>query len=257
MLLVVDIGNTNIVIGVYRADELLHSWRLTTVKERTADEYRILVAGLLESMNIDAGGIEDIIISSVVPETLPYFIEMSEEFFKKTPYVVGPGIKTGMPILFDNPREVGADRIVNAVAAYSKYRQELVIVDFGTATTFDGVSRDGSYLGGAIAPGINVSLEALVSRASKLPKVEIAKPPSIIGKNTIHGIQAGIFHGYLSLIDGMMRKMKDEIGGNCKGIATGGYANLFAPESREIDEVESNLILEGLKIIYTRNIEMR
>ncbi|MEZ4600422.1 MAG: type III pantothenate kinase [Syntrophotaleaceae bacterium] len=253
MLLVIDVGNTNTVLGVYQEDRLLHSWRITTDKTRTVDEYAILMHELLRLGGISFAEIRDIIISSVLPPTRNALEGLCSKYFDLTPYVVGPGMKTGMPIQYDNPREVGADRIVNAVGAFEKRRCSLIIVDFGTATTFDLVSARGEYQGGAIAPGLSISAEALFQRASKLPRVEFSRPPQVIAKNTVNSIQAGLYYGYVGLVDGIVQRMKEEARENPVVIATGGLARVIAPDSQTIDEVEPFLTLEGLRILYLRN----
>jgi type III pantothenate kinase len=255
VLLVIDVGNSNIVLGIYDDERLVRDWRISTEKSKTTDEYGILVHDLFRLAGIDFADIKDIIISSVVP-TLTGALEMlSHQYFGFKPYVVGPGIKTGMPIQYDNPKEVGADRIVNAVAGFEKHHCALIIVDFGTATTFDYVNKRGEYCGGAIAPGLMISMEALFQKASKLPRVEIVKPPSIIAKNTVNSMQAGIFFGYVGLVDGIVTRMKGESKENPRVIATGGLAGLIAPESATIEEVDEYLTLEGLRILYQRNRE--
>jgi len=255
MLLVIDVGNTNIVLGIYNGERLEREWRIATDKAKTPDEYGILVHSLFDLSGRRFDDITDIIISSVVPTMTGVLERLARQFFKLKPYVVGPGIKTGMVIQYDNPREVGADRIVNAVAGYEKYRTALIIVDFGTATTFDYVNRRGEYCGGAIAPGLAISMEALFQKASKLPRVEVTKPPQVIARNTVNSMQSGIVFGYVGLVDGIVTRMKGEAKDNPKVIATGGLAALIAPETRTIDAVEEYLTLEGLRILYERNRE--
>ncbi len=253
MLLVIDVGNTNTVVGVFDGDKLVQSWRVRTVANHTVDEYGMLIYSLYKSSKISTRSIRDIIISCVVPPMLNILGPLCEKYFHVKPLIVEPGIKTGMPIHYDNPKEVGADRIVNAVAAFEKYRTELIIVDFGTATTFDYVSAKGEYLGGCIAPGIVISSEALFEKASKLPRVEFKKPKTIIAKDTISSMQAGIMFGYAGLVDGIVERMKAEVKSNPKVIATGGLAVVIAPETKSIDVVDESLTLEGLRIIYLKN----
>jgi len=254
MLLVVDVGNTNIVLGVYDGDRLIQHWRVSTDREKSADEYGMLLYNLFSFRNLKFSDIHAIAISSVVPPLTVPLTRMCQRYFNVEPLIIGPGTKTGMAIKYENPREVGADRIVNAVAAYAKFGGPLVIVDFGTATTFDAVAANGDYLGGAIAPGIGISTEALFQRAAKLPRIELVKPKSVIARNTVHSMQAGIIYGYVGQVDEIVRRMKEELGGKAYVVATGGLANLIASETTEIQSVEPFLTLEGLRLLYERNL---
>ena len=249
-LLVVDVGNTNVVLGIYRGDVLAGSWRLATARERTADEYGILTKQLIGDV---AGNLDGAIVSSVVPPLNSAFAGMIEQHFGIDPLFVEPGVKTGIAIHVDNPQEVGADRIVNCVAAFERYGGPTIIVDFGTATTFDVVTANAEYVGGVIAPGLNISAEALFARASRLPRVDIRRPPTVIGTNTVVNMQSGLYFGYLGLVDGILARMKSELPPLKKILATGGLAALLARDSEYIEEVVDDLTLEGLKIIYDRN----
>jgi type III pantothenate kinase len=253
MLLVIDAGNTNIVLGFFDGERLVRDWRVSTDKSKTVDEYGILLHDLFRLAGIGFREIDAIIISSVVPTLTGVLEQLARKYIGCEPLVVGPGIRTGMPILYDNPREVGADRIVNAVAGFEKHKRSLIIVDFGTATTFDYVNRRGEYCGGAIAPGLMISLEALFQKASKLPRVELLKPPTLIAKNTVNSMQAGIYFGYVGLVNEIVSRMKEESRDDPRVIATGGLACLIAPETKTIDEVDELLTLEGLRILYLRN----
>lgn len=253
MLLVVDVGNTNTVLGLFDGDQLVHDWRIRTVVDHTVDEYGMLIYNLYKTSRISSRKIQDIIISCVVPPMLNILEPLCQKYFNLKPLIVGPGVKTGMPIYYDNPKEVGADRIVNAVAGYEKYKKDLIIVDFGTATTFDYVSEKGEYMGGCISPGIMISSDALFERAAKLPRVELSKPKSIVAKDTVSSMQAGIMYGYAGLVDGICDRMKAEVKSNPLVVATGGLAKIVAPETKSIDVVDEMLTLEGLRIIYLRN----
>jgi type III pantothenate kinase len=250
-LLVVDVGNTNIVLGIYRGDQLVGSWRLATARDRTADEYGILAAQLIG--NDYDGKLEGAIVSSVVPPLNAAVTWMIQKYFDIEPLFVEPGVKTGIAIHVDNPQEVGADRIVNCVAAYDAFGGPTFIVDFGTATTFDVVTENAEYVGGVIAPGLNISAEALFARAARLPRVDVKRPPSVIGTNTVVNMQSGLYFGYLGLVDGILERMKKEVGTPKRVVATGGLATLFIGDSQHIDEIDSELTLKGLKIIYDRN----
>ena len=254
MLLVMDVGNTNTVLGVYAKTNLLAHWRLTTVRDRTVDEYGILARNLLSLAEIDASAIDALIVASVVPPLNSVLESMARGYFKVKPLFVEPGVRTGMPILYENPQEVGADRIVNGVAAYERFKSAAIVVDFGTATTFDAISSQGEYLGGAIAPGLAISAEALFERAARLPRVDIRRPPSVIGRNTTHSLQAGLFHGYIALVRGIVERMREEMGGKVRTIGTGGLVLALEAELRAVlDDMDPNLTLEGLRIIHERN----
>jgi len=252
-ILAIDIGNTNIVLGVYQGEELIAYWRMATALHRMADENAVLLGAFLTRSGLSFSEIEDGIVSCVVPPLLPVFQEMCQRYMNFTLLVVEPGIRTGMPILYDNPQEVGADRIVNAVAAKELYGTPLIIIDFGTATTFDVVSNEGDYLGGAIAPGVAVASEALVERAAKLPHIELIVPPQAIGKNTTASMQSGIMYGYVSLVEGMVTRLQRELEGEAHVVATGGLAPVIAGQTPVIEAVNQNLTLEGLRLLYNLN----
>ncbi|AJQ29277.1 MULTISPECIES: type III pantothenate kinase [Pelosinus] len=253
MLLVFDIGNTNIVLGAYEGEELLQHWRVSTDRQKTGDEYGMLINNLFAYGGLSIKDISEVIISSVVPPLVVPLVKMCQRYFKVEPLVVGAGIRTGIFIKYENPREVGADRIVNAVAAHHKYSGPLIIVDFGTATTFCVIGENGDYLGGAISPGIGISTEALFQRAAKLPRIELVKPKSVICRNTVTSMQSGIIYGFVGQVEGIVKRMKEEMDQDAYVIATGGLANLIAQETSVINAVEHFLTLEGLRIIYDLN----
>lgn len=253
MFLAIDVGNTHIMLGVFSNDNIVVYWRLPTREDSTEDELGMVVKNLLHNSRLGLKDIDSIAISTVVPPLMYALERMSVKYFKLNPLVIGPGIKTGLNIITDNPREVGADRIVNAVAAYNLYGGPLIIVDFGTATTYCAVSAAGDYLGGAIAPGIGISLEALFARAAKLPRVEVTRPEKVIGRDTIASMQSGILFGFVGQVDGIVERMKEEIEGEPLVVATGGFTSLMASESKTIIKVNPLLTLEGLRIIYTMN----
>lgn len=253
MILVLDTGNTNIVLGVYHKDELIHHWRLETDPYKTEDEYGMQVKALFHHAGIEFNQVDGIIISSVVPPIMFSLEGMCQKYFGIKPLVVGPGVKTGLNIKYENPREVGADRIVNAVAAIDIYGPPLIIVDFGTATTYCYINEKGDYMGGAIAPGIGISTDALFARASKLPRIELTQPENVVGKNTISAMQAGIVYGYVGQVEGIVSRMKAQSKQQPTVIATGGMASLIAKETTAINQVDPYLTLKGLHLIYERN----
>lgn len=257
MLLVFDVGNTNVVIGVYSGEELVTHWRISTTEERTADEYGITMINLFERSGLDYKKVKDVIIASVVPNIM-YSLERSiKRYFNVNPIIVGPGVKTGINIKYDNPKEVGADRIVNAVGALEIYKKSLIIVDFGTATTFCAVGKSGNYYGGAIMPGIKISSDALFAKAAKLPRVELVSSPKFICKNTVKSMQAGIVYGYVGSVDYIVENMKKEMielgEEDTIVISTGGLSKLILPHSKTINEFNERLTLEGLRVIYEKN----
>jgi type III pantothenate kinase len=252
-LLAIDVGNTNTVLGIYRNDDLVADWRIQTDGRRTGDEYAVLLHQLLAIEGFDAQVITHGIVSSVVPPAVFGLKTLFEQHLEVPMLVVGPGIKTGMPILYENPREVGADRIVNAIAAYELVREACIVVDFGTATTWDVVSPRGEYMGGVIAPGLQISAEALYQHASKLPRIELARPARVVGRNTVASMQAGLCFGYAGMVDALVERIREEVGWPSRCLATGGLAPLIAAESRTIERTEPMLTLLGLKLLFERN----
>jgi len=253
MLLVVDIGNTNIALGVFEGNDLIQNWKIRSEREKTSDEYEITLLNLMSLAHLEVKTINSIIISSVVPPLTPIFQSLSQNLLKVNALVVGPGLKTGMPILYENPQEVGADRVVASVAAFEKYGGPAIIVDFGTATTFDAISESGEYLGGAIAPGIQISAEALYLKTAKLPRIEIKKPKNAIGRTTVTSMQSGLYFGYIGLISNIIEEITKELGMETKIVATGSFASQIFPDLDSIQYLEPSLVLEGLRIIHDRN----
>ena len=260
MLLLIDVGNTNIVMGIYEGDEFKFSWRLGTKVARTSDEYGLQVDSILRHYGVDVEDITDVVLASVVPSIQHTLKTMCARYLGKEPMVIGEGTKTGMKIKYDNPKEVGADRIVNAVAAYQRYGGPCIIIDIGTAISFDVINEDGEYLGGAISPGIGISSEALFSRTSKLPKVELEEPKTVIGKNTVEAIQSGVVYGFIGLVDNVIENILAEMKldkSEVKIIATGGYAKLIASKSKYIEDYDYDITLQGMKMIYEKTIKER
>ncbi len=253
MLLVFDIGNSNIVLGTYEGSRLVRHWRISTDRQKTGDEYGMLINDLFSYQGIHMEDIDAIIISSVVPPLVVPMVKMCERYFHIKPLLVGPGIKTGIRLNYENPRAIGADRIVNVVGAYSEYGGSLIVIDFGTATTFDVVAENGDFLGGAIAPGISTSADALFQSAAQLPRIELVPPERVIARSTVAGMQAGIIYGYVGQIDEIVRRIKKEYGKPMQVIATGGLARMIARESSTIDKVDHFLTLTGLQVLYERN----
>ncbi len=253
MLLVIDVGNTHTVLGIFSGDDLIFNWRLSTSNERTVDEYGILARNLFSIAGISFEKVHGIAISSVVPTLNDILEEMSKSYFHIEPLFVQPGIKTGMPILYENPHDVGADRIANSVASLTMFGVPAIVIDFGTATTFDVISSNGEYLGGVIVPGPEISAEALFEKTAKLPRTAIRKTSKIIGKNTVHSIQSGLYYGYISLVEGIVEKIKQELSAEPEVIATGGLFQPFIKDMKFIKKFKQNLTLYGLKIIYEKN----
>jgi type III pantothenate kinase len=249
----IDVGNTHTVLGLFVGDALIESWRLRSDKERTADEWGISFKSLFSLRNLDVSAVSDAAVASVVPPATHAVRKACVRYFGVEPLIVGPGIKTGVPIRYENPREVGADRVVNAAAGYAKCKGACIVVDFGTATTFDCISKNGEYLGGAITPGIMTSLDALAGKTSRLPRVEIGSPRSVIGRNTVESIQSGVLYGYVSMVEGMVKRLSEEMGGEVPVIATGGLAQIIAQKSDVINEVDPNLTINGLRLIFELN----
>jgi type III pantothenate kinase len=254
ILLVIDVGNTNIVYGLFRGTELLMQFRVESGRSRTADEYLVTLLQLLQTRDVRREDVKHAIVASVVPALTDPMVHLVQRGFGVVAAVVGPGIRTGMPILYENPKEVGADRIVNAVAAFERFKAAVIVVDFGTATTFDCVTPKGEYLGGVIAPGIQISADALFARAAKLPRVEISKPPRVVGRNTVNSMQSGIVFGYVGLVDGLVARLTEELGYSSEVIATGGLARVIAPLSSTIVHVDDELTLTGLRLLHERNL---
>lgn len=263
MLLAIDVGNTNIVLGVFDGERLTESWRLVTMRDRTSDEVGILVTHLFERSGIPLASVDGIILSSVVPPLTRTLEEMCERYFEKRPVTVDPAANTGMPVLYQPPSDVGADRVVNAVAAYERFGRRssipVIVVDFGTATTFDAISRGGEYLGGVICPGIGISADALFQRAARLPRVDVRKPPAVIGRTTVTSMQSGLFFGYVSMVDGIVGRIRGELedGARAACVATGGMADVLAAETASIQHVEPELTLQGLQMIWARQHSLR
>lgn len=257
MLLAIDVGNTNIGLGVFDAATLIQSWRLATERERTADELGLIVVGLFAQHEIGKARVSGVVLGSVVPPLTTTMRLMTERCFGLKALVVEPGTETGMPILYDNPAEVGADRIVNGIAAYERFgrttARPLVVVDFGTATTFDAITAKGEYLGGAICPGVQISADALFHRAARLPRIDVRKPSRIVGRTTVGAMESGLFWGYVGMVEGLVRRMSDELGGDAVCVATGGLASIIAPETPLIQHVDPDLTLQGLRLVWERN----
>jgi type III pantothenate kinase len=258
MLLAIDVGNTNIVLGVFDGTTLVQSWRLQTLRERTSDELGLLVDGLFAHSRIERVQVRGVILGSVVPPLTGTMRAMVDRYFGVKAITIEPGVHTGMPILYENPSEVGADRIVNGVAAYERFglnaTRPIIVVDFGTATTLDAITAKGEYLGGAICPGVQISADALFQRAARLPRIDVRKPARVIGRTTVGAMEAGLFYGYVGMVDGLVRRMDEELDGDAICVATGGLASIIAPETPRIHHVDPDLTLHGLRIVWERNL---
>jgi type III pantothenate kinase len=257
MLLAIDIGNTNIVLGVFDGDQLIQSWRLSTNRQRTTDELGIWICQLFEHRRLDIRSVDGVVLASVVPQLTGTTVEMAARYFGRDPLVVEGGIRTGMPVLYDTPADVGADRIVNGVAAFERYGRPsgkaVIVVDFGTATTFDAITAAGEYMGGVICPGVHISADALFQRAARLPRVDVRRPARVIGRSTVGSMQSGLYYGYVGLVEGLVGRMRGELDTPAVCIATGGLAELIAPETAVIEAVDRDLTLHGLRMIWARN----
>jgi type III pantothenate kinase len=257
MLLAIDVGNTNIVLGVFEGRKVAHSWRLQTLRERTADELGLTLHGLFAHAGIDRTRITGMVLGSVVPPLTTTVVDMLRRYFERQPLVVDPATNSGMPISYSNPSDVGADRIVNAIAAFEQYGggsgRPIIVCDFGTATTLDAVSGSGEYLGGAICPGVTISADALFQRAARLPRIEVRRPETIVGRTTVGAMESGLFFGYVGMVEGLVRRMNAELGGDAVCVATGGLAIVIAPETGLFDHVDAELTLQGLRIVWERN----
>jgi type III pantothenate kinase len=257
MLLAIDVGNTNIVLGVFDGDTLIHSWRLQTLRERTSDELALLVDGLFAHSRVERVQVRGVILASVVPPLTGTMRAMVQQYFGVTAVNVEPAVNTGMPILYENPSEVGADRIVNGVAAWERFGggggRPMIVVDFGTATTLDAISSKGEYLGGAICPGVTISADALFQRAARLPRIDVRKPAQVVGRTTVGAMESGLFFGYVGMVEGLVKRMDAELGGRSICVATGGLADVISPETSLIHHVDPDLTLHGLRLVWQRN----
>lgn len=257
LLLAIDVGNTNIVLGVFEGERLEHSWRLATLRERTSDELGIWITQLFEHGRVETARVRAVVMASVVPPLTRTTTEMVERYFKLKPLVIDGDTKTGMPVLYENPSEVGADRIVNGIGAYERYGRKdgrpVIVVDFGTATTFDAITAKGEYLGGVICPGIQISADALFQRAARLPRIDVRKPKQVIGRTTVGSMESGLFYGYVGLVEGLVQRIRGELGSAAICISTGGLADVISPETDAIQQIDPELTLRGLRIVWERN----